>query len=79
MSNCHIQFGRRNEMADPVTMMKWLRDSAVPVEKAKKMTPEELEGKFTIGILSDVEKPVYTEEYKKIRERAMAFPEESES
>lgn len=70
ISNCHVQFGRRNQMSDPVTMMKWLRDHAVKVEKAKDMEPEELEGKFTIGILADVDKPVYTEEYEKIREKA---------
>ncbi|RLB43024.1 MAG: 2-oxoacid:ferredoxin oxidoreductase subunit beta [Deltaproteobacteria bacterium] len=70
MSNCHVQFGRRNQMGDPVTMMKWLRDNAVRVEKAKKMEPAELKGKFTIGVLADVEKPVYTEEYEKIREGA---------
>jgi 2-oxoglutarate ferredoxin oxidoreductase subunit beta len=70
MSNCHIQFGRRNEMSDPVTMMKWLRDSAVSVRKAQKMTPESLEGKFTIGVLTDVKKPIYTEEYQRIREKA---------
>jgi 2-oxoglutarate ferredoxin oxidoreductase subunit beta len=70
MSNCHIQFGRRNEMGDPVTMMKWLRDSAVPIEKARKMTPDSLENKFTIGVLADVIKPIYTEEYQKIREKA---------
>ena len=34
------------------------------------MMPEELEDKFTIGILADEEKPIYTEEYDKIRERA---------
>jgi len=70
MSNCHVQFGRRNKMADPVTMMKWLKDSAVPVEKARKMTPDALEGKFTIGILADVTKPIYTQEYQKIRNGA---------
>jgi len=69
MSNCHIQFGRRNRMGDPITMMKWLRDHAVTLEKASKMTPGSLKGKFTIGILADVEKPVYTKEYEKIREK----------
>ncbi len=69
MSNCHIQFGRRNRMGDPITMMKWLRDNAVTLEKASKMTPGSLKGKFTIGILADVEKPVYTKEYEKIREK----------
>ena len=70
LSNCHVQFGRRNEMEDPVTMIKWLKDHAVSVEKARKMRPESLKEKFTIGVLTDVQKPIYTEEYLKIRERA---------
>jgi len=76
MSNCHIQFGRRNNMGDPITMMKWLRDHAVTLEKARKMTPDALENKFTIGILADVENPIYTEEYEKIREMAKRRPKE---
>lgn len=70
MSNCHIQFGRRNEMEDPVTMMKWLKDHAVTTKKAQRMKPGALEDKFTIGVLTDVEKPIYTDEYQKIREKA---------
>lgn len=70
MSNCHIQFGRRNEMGDPVTMMKWLRDHSVSMEKAGKSTSESLEGRFTVGILKDETKPVYTEEYQNIRDRS---------
>ncbi len=70
MSNCHVQFGRRNQMGDPVTMLKWLKDNAVPIGKAKKMKPDSLEGKFTIGVLADLKKPIYTEEYQKIREKA---------
>jgi 2-oxoglutarate ferredoxin oxidoreductase subunit beta len=69
MSNCHVQYGRRNEMKDPVTMMQWFKDHAVTVKKAETMAPELLGDKFTIGVLTDVEKPVYTEEYQKIRER----------
>ncbi len=70
MSNCPTQFGRRNKMADPVTCMNWLKDHAVTLEKARKMTPESLEDKFTTGILTDVEKPIYTAEYAKTREKA---------
>jgi len=70
MSNCHIQFGRRNQMGDPVVMIKWLKDYAVTVAKARGMSSEEMGDRFTIGILQDVEKPVYTEEYRKIRDRA---------
>ena len=70
MSNCHIQYGRRNRLADPVTMMNWFKDHAVPMEKSLKMKPEDLQDKFTVGVLTDVEKPVYTEEYQKIRKKA---------
>jgi 2-oxoglutarate ferredoxin oxidoreductase subunit beta len=70
MCNCHVQFGRRNQMGSPVAMMEWLRDSAVPLNKAREMTAEELEGKFPIGVLAHVDKPNYIQEYQKIRDRA---------
>jgi 2-oxoglutarate ferredoxin oxidoreductase subunit beta len=70
ISNCHTQFGRRNLMGDPVTMMKSFRDQAVTVEKARDMDAEALRDRFTIGVLADVEKPVYTQEYQKIRDQA---------
>ncbi len=69
MSNCHIQYGRRNKMGNPVTMLQWMKDHAVTIEKARKMTSDLPEDKFTIGILADVEKPIYTEEYQKIRDK----------
>jgi 2-oxoglutarate ferredoxin oxidoreductase subunit beta len=70
MSNCHVQFGRRNKMGDPVTMLKWLKDHAVTRENAPKMPPDSLNDKFTIGILADVDKPDYIAEYRKIRQKA---------
>jgi 2-oxoglutarate ferredoxin oxidoreductase subunit beta len=70
MSNCHIQFGRRNKMPDPVTMMKWLKRNAVPVEKARKMKPESLKNTFTVGVLADLKKPVYAKQHEKIRNKA---------
>ena len=49
LSNCHTQFGRRNKMADPVVAVQWIADNEVTLPKAKKMTAEELEGKFITG------------------------------
>ena len=72
LSNCHTQFGRRNMMSNPITMLRWFQDHAVTLEKARQMTTEELEDKFIIGVLTDVEKPVYSKEYQKIREHAKA-------
>lgn len=70
ISQCQTHYGRLNKLGNHVEMMKWQRDNAVPVEKASKMSPEEMEGKFEIGILVDREAPNYLEEYAKVRQRA---------
>ncbi len=70
MSNCHTQYGRRNKLGNAVDMLKRFKDEAVPVNKANKMQKKDLEEKFTIGILADLEKPDYIKEYQSIKERA---------
>jgi 2-oxoglutarate ferredoxin oxidoreductase subunit beta len=67
---CHTQYGRRNRMGDAVAMMKWQKEHAVRVEKSVDMSEEELQDKFTIGVLVDRELPVYTEQYELVREQA---------
>jgi 2-oxoglutarate ferredoxin oxidoreductase subunit beta len=73
ISQCHTHYGRLNKLGNQIEMMKWQRDSAVPVEKAKRMSPEEMEGKFEVGILVDREAPNYLEEYAKVRQKAREF------
>ncbi|MFH1216057.1 MAG: 2-oxoacid:ferredoxin oxidoreductase subunit beta [Pseudomonadota bacterium] len=70
MSNCHTQFGRKNQMGDPVTMMRWFKENGVTKEKAENLSPEEMAGKFSIGVLVDRDLPNYTDEYQKIRDQA---------
>jgi len=70
ISQCHTHYGRLNKLGNHIEMMKGQRDDAVPVEKARKMSPEEMEGKFEIGILVDREAPSYLEEYNKVRQKA---------
>jgi 2-oxoglutarate ferredoxin oxidoreductase subunit beta len=70
ISHCHTQFGLKNKLGGPVEMMRRQKEMAVRVEKARTMTPEELEGKITIGTLVDRELPIYTQEYRRIREIA---------
>ncbi|WP_028579102.1 2-oxoacid:ferredoxin oxidoreductase subunit beta [Desulfogranum japonicum] len=70
ISNCHVQYGRRNKLGGAVEMLKTYRDNAVTVKKAEKLSAEELAGKITIGVLTDREMPISTEEYKKVRQRA---------
>lgn len=72
ISNCQTQYGRRNRMGNAVEMLRWQKESAVRVEKARNMSEEELGGKFTIGVLADRELPLYTDEYRKVREAARA-------
>ena len=70
ITHCHTQYGRQNKLGSAVDMLKWQRDNSIPVEKAAKMSPEELEDKIITGILVDKELPIYEEEYEKVRERA---------
>jgi 2-oxoglutarate ferredoxin oxidoreductase subunit beta len=70
ISNCHVQYGRRNDLGGAVEMITGYRDNAVTVSRASQMTAAELAGKITIGVLADREMPISTEEYAKIRQRA---------
>jgi len=69
MAQCPTLYGRLNNIPDPRDLFKWLRDNAVPLVKAQKMTPEELGDKFAIGIFRDEQKPEYCDEYSKLCER----------
>ncbi len=66
ISNCHVQYGKKNKLGGAVQMINSYKDNAVKVEKAAKMSQEELEGKITIGVLADVDKPVSTEVYRQV-------------
>ncbi|GKT09403.1 2-oxoacid:ferredoxin oxidoreductase subunit beta [Desulforhabdus sp. TSK] len=70
ISHCHTQYGRKNKLGGAVEMLRWQKDSAVRLEKARSLSQEEMEGKFTIGVLVDRDLPVYTQEYRKVREAA---------
>ncbi len=70
MAHCHTQYGRINKLGSPVDMMQWQKDHAVTVEKASRMTEEELKDKFRIGVLVDRDLPVYQDEYEKVRRRS---------
>nr|WP_320012780.1 2-oxoacid:ferredoxin oxidoreductase subunit beta [uncultured Desulfobulbus sp.] len=70
LSNCHIQYGRRNKLGGAVEMLQGFKKNSVTVAQAQKLSPEELIGKTTIGVLADRELPISTEEYERIRQRA---------
>jgi len=72
ISHCHTQFGLKNLKGGPVEMMRAQKEMAVRVEKARTMSPEELAGKITIGVLVDRDLPIYTQEYRRIQAAARA-------
>ncbi len=61
---CPTAFGRRNKLRTAVEMLKWQKDHAIPVKAD--LTPEQLEGKFTTGVLWDIDRPEYTEQYAQV-------------
>jgi 2-oxoglutarate ferredoxin oxidoreductase subunit beta len=70
ISQCQTHFGRLNKMGNQIEMLKWQRDHAVPVEKAKTMSPQEMTGKFAVGVLHEREAPDYLENYLRVRQKA---------
>ena len=66
VSQCSTHAGRFLELKSPVEMMKWQKESAIPVEKAKQQREAELEGKIVIGALVDRERPNYYEQYQNL-------------
>lgn len=71
VSACPISFGRQNKLGGPADMMKWQRDHAVMLPAWNKMTDEQRQGKFPIGLLYEVtDRKEYAEAYDELIARA---------
>ncbi len=67
ISNCHTYFGRLNREGDAVAMIQMYKEKSVMLAKAKKMTDEELKGKYVIGNLHNDEiKTEFCDEYQRL-------------
>ena len=62
-SICPTYFGKLSKQGSPVDMLKWQKKNAVPVEKAKTMTPEELADKIVTGIFVEEIRGEYVNDY----------------
>lgn len=67
---CPTAYGRKNKMADPGQMMKWLRDNAVMKQTWDKLPPEKRLEKFPIGVFYQHESLEYTRAYGEVIEQA---------
>jgi len=70
LDDCPTTYGRRNKFRSVVDMMKRLKDIAVPVAAAAKMTADQLEGKVLTGILHQEDKPEYCQQYAQVIAKA---------
>ena len=66
MTPCPTAFGRRNRLGNGADMIKQLKEDSVSIQKASKMTDDELNGKIVTGILVDKDLPEYTANYQKL-------------
>ncbi len=68
ISQCPVQFGRRNRMKEPAEMLRWFLKNSISIKRAKKMSREELEGKFVVGEFVNREKPEFVDELNRLIE-----------
>ena len=66
MVACPTHYGRYNRQGEAADMMKLMDEQSIPVEKARTMTEEELEGRIVTGLLVDKDREDYYTKYKKI-------------
>jgi 2-oxoglutarate ferredoxin oxidoreductase subunit beta len=69
LTPCPTYYGRRNSQKSVIDSMNWQIENTISVNKAARMTPEELNEKIVIGELSNRDKPEYVTEYQKFIER----------
>ncbi len=68
VSQCPTYYGRFNKFSSPAQMLKWQREHAVSVEKAKSLPSHVLEDKIITGIFVKKMQPHYTELYSRLTE-----------
>ncbi|VBB09091.1 Hypothetical protein LUCI_4377 [Lucifera butyrica] len=70
ITQCPISYGRRNKMGDASAMLQWMSEHAVNLTAFEKLTTEQKNGKFPVGVLYKAEFPEYTVEYAQVVSRA---------
>jgi 2-oxoglutarate ferredoxin oxidoreductase subunit beta len=76
LSPCHTNYGRQNKLGSQVEMMKSYKTQAVRQERWEKLSEEQKQGRFGIGVLVDKEHPTFLERYAGVCESAAKMREE---
>jgi 2-oxoglutarate ferredoxin oxidoreductase subunit beta len=77
ISQCPVSYGKMTGMADPVDILKFIRDNSVAWEDARELGEEELEGKFVVGKLVERRRSEFGENLRRLNsERRTKLTEE---
>jgi len=69
LTPCPTMYGRKNRMGTAIDMLKWYQKNTISLKAASTISPEQRGEKIVTGVLVDIEKPEYTEEYNKLVKR----------
>jgi 2-oxoglutarate ferredoxin oxidoreductase subunit beta len=67
VSQCPVQYGKVSKLGKAVDILRYFKENSIKVNKAKDLSPEELEGKIVIGEFVDTEKAELTEEWERLK------------
>jgi 2-oxoglutarate ferredoxin oxidoreductase subunit beta len=70
VTQCPTAYGRRAGFKNIGEMLKYFKENSVPVEKAKRMSEEELERKIAVGEFVHRERPTLVEAVYSVLEEA---------
>lgn len=70
VSSCPTYFGRRNDMAEPIDLFRWIQSNTLTIEQAKGMSKEELLEKIVVGEFVNKREIEYTEAYDEVIKKA---------
>ena len=64
VSNCHVNFGRRNVTGEPEKLIAWIGQRTVSPNVAQYLSAEEKRGRMVVGVLRQVDdQPEYVDSY----------------
>jgi len=71
ISQCPVGFGKNVGMRTAIDFLKYFKSQTVPIKKAQKMKPDEIEDKIVIGTLVDRDRREFTDNLLDLNERRM--------
>lgn len=68
-TQCPVNYGKRNKMNSAVQMMDWYKNNTIRATQASKLPAESIKDKIKIGILHQIARPEYVDEYENLVKR----------